>query len=333
MNISELQQQLFQQVKTKLPGDSPLVETVADVLEVSTDSAYRRIRGEKTMSLEETYKLCMKFQISLDNIMNVNSNAVVFTGNFIETSNFKFKDYLTNVMMQVKYMNNFENRHMTYSCKDIPLFHHFHFREIAAFKYYFWMKNILHFPEFAHKKFRMDDYPEEFFDLGRSALNYYNQLDTTEIWNIESLNSTIRQVEFYHDSNTFSNPKEILEIYIALGKLIDHLEAQATAGYKFNWEDPERKKLGDYQMYFNEIIILENSMLVSLNGTRTAFLVHNVLNVLMTRDVAFCENMNRYILNLIKKSTLISSVSERERFRFFKNLRNRIENRKQNLKI
>jgi hypothetical protein len=42
--------------------------------------------------------------------------------------------------------------------------------------------------------------------------------------------------------------------------------------------------------------------------------------------------MSRYIQNLIKKSTLISTVSERERVRFFKHLRNRIENRKQNLK-
>lgn len=55
MNFSELQQQIFQQIKTKLPPEAPLVETIAEVLEVSTDSAYRRIRGEKTMSLEETY--------------------------------------------------------------------------------------------------------------------------------------------------------------------------------------------------------------------------------------------------------------------------------------
>jgi hypothetical protein len=43
--------------------------------------------------------------------------------------------------------------------------------------------------------------------------------------------------------------------------------------------------------------------------------------------------MYRYIQNLLKKSTLISTVSERERFRFFKFLRQRIHNRKQGLKV
>ena len=90
--------------------------------------------------------------------------------------------------------------------------------------------------------------------------------------------------------------------------------------------------MGNYQMYFNEIVILENSLLSVLNGKKTALLVHNVINVLTTRDIAFCENMYSYIQNLIKKSTLISASSERERNRFFKYLRHKIQNRKQNIK-
>ena len=97
-------------------------------------------------------------------------------------------------------------------------------------------------------------------------------------------------------------------------------------------EEPE-KKMAPFQMYFNEIIILENSVLAQLDGSKAAFIVHNVLNVLMTRDPRFCDNMSTYIQNLIKKSTLISTVSERERSRFFKHLRQRIAGRKQHLKF
>jgi hypothetical protein len=53
---------------------------------------------------------------------------------------------------------------------------------------------------------------------------------------------------------------------------------------------------------------------------------------MVTRDVAFCDNMYSYIQNLMKKSTLISTVSEWERTRFFKYLRQKIANRKQSLK-
>jgi hypothetical protein len=54
---------------------------------------------------------------------------------------------------------------------------------------------------------------------------------------------------------------------------------------------------------------------------------------MVTRDVVFCDNMYSYIQNLMKKSTLISTVSERERTRFVKYLRQKIANRKLSLKV
>jgi hypothetical protein len=331
MSAHLLQVQLFQQLKNKLPPDTAMVDEVSRLLEISSDSAYRRIRGEKALSIEEAYKLCLHYQLSLDGLLNLRSDAFLFTGSFVQAESFQFDQYLSNIVQQVKYMTSFSERKMYYLCKDIPIFHHFHFREIAAFKYYFWMKNILHLPDFTHKKFSMSIYPDEFYELGKQSLNFYNQVNSTELWNIESINSTLRQVEFYHDSNIFASEKEIYHIYDALDRLIDHLEQQATLGYKFDAQDPEKTRLSSYEMYFNEILILENSILVQLDKSRIAFLIHNVLNFMMSRDVRFCDNMYSYIQNLVKKSTLISTVSERERARFFKYLRQKIAGRKQSL--
>ena len=323
--------QIFKYLKNKLPPDISMVDDIAKVLDISTDSAYRRIRGEKPLSFEEVYKLCLHYRISLDSLLNLQSDAFLFTGKFAQADSFRFDEYLVNIVQQVKYMNGFKERKMYYLCKDIPIIHHFHFREIAAFKYYFWMKNILHLPDFAHKKFSMSMYPDEFYELGKQALQYYNQVDSVELWNIESVNSTLRQIEYYHDSNIFASEKEIFLIYDALDRLINHLEQQATIGYKFNANDTEKTRLSGYEMYFNEIVIMENSILVQLDGSKAAFLVHNVLNFMLTRDVRFCDNMYGYIQNLVRKSTLISTVSERERARFFKYLRQKIAGRKQSL--
>lgn len=329
---ANLQVQLFQQIRNRSTQQTSFVEEIATVLQISTDSAYRRLRGEKTLSLEDVYKLCLHYRLSLDSLLQLSSDAFLFTGDFVEAESFHFENYLSNAVQQVKYMTSFKERKMFYLCKDIPLFHHFHFREIAAFKYYFWMKNILHLPEFANKKFSMDLYPSEFFELGRQALHYYNHIDSVEVWNIDSMTSTLRQVEFYHDSNIFASSEEIARIYDAMERLVTHLEHQATEGYKFNADDPSRSPQASFQMYFNEIVILENSILVQLDGSKAAFLVHNVLNFMLTRDVRFCDNMQRYVQNLLKKSTLISTVSERERARFFKYLRQRISRRKENLR-
>ncbi len=330
MSNTPLQSQLFENIKAKLLPNRSMVEEVAQVLGITTDSAYRRIRGDKTLGVDELHALCVHFKISLDHLLNLSSDSFVFTGSFADPQSFRYDHYVAGIVQQLKYMSSFKEKVLIYLAKDIPMFHLYHFREITSFKYYFWMKNIMQSPEFANKKFRIEDFPDEYWDLTQSALKYYNELDSIELWNFESINSTIRQIDFYRDSNIFSNSNEVDRIYDALEKLISHLELQATEGKKFFVDEPQRTAHGLYSMYTNEILILEGNILAILDGSKTAFLIHNVLNILRTNDVHFCDNMHLHIQNLIKKSTLISTVSEKERGKFFKSLRNRIDRRRKN---
>ena len=330
MNIEAIQVQLFQQLKNKTNTGS-LVDEIASVLNISTDSAYRRIRGEKPVTLEEVYILCSRYQLSLDALFNLKTDTISFQGKFVDPVSFSFEEYITSVLQQVKYMTSFKERSMYYLCKDIPLFHHYQSRELAAFKYYFWHKTLLRSPAFVSKKISLKGYPAEIYDLGRKALDVYNQINSYEIWNIESLNGTLRQVEFYHDMQAFESEDDLLKIYESLEGLFTHLETQAELGYKFESNDPDRKPMTRFYMYFNEVVIGDNSILAVLDGSKICFLTHSGFNFIITRDLAFCENLYSYYQNLMRKSTLISSVSERERSKFFKVLRNRIALRKQNL--
>ena len=74
-------------------------------------------------------------------------------------------------------------------------------------------------------------------------------------------------------------------------------------------------------------------MMALLDNTRISFIPHTAINYLMTRDIAYSENFYQYVQNLVKRSTLISEVSEKERARFFRRVRDRIEKRKENLKL
>lgn len=331
MLTSELQLKIFQHIKTKLPSHVSMADELAKVLDLSTDSAYRRMRGEKPLSVEELYKLCSQFQLSLDQLFNLKSEALVFSGSFIHPASFQFDQYLRSAIQHVKYMSGFKQKKMYYLCKDIPLFHHFHFKEVAAFKHYVWMKGIFNDPQLANKKFSLKDYPDELFELGKKALNIYNEIDSVEIWNLESINSSLRQIDYYHDSGMFADRKEVVLIYEAYEKLITHLDAMADAGFKFNVDESRNECSGSYQMYLNEMVIGDNSILVVLDNTKLGFIIHTVINIMTTTDLRFCDNMYECIQNLMKKSTLISSVSERERSRFFRSLRKRIAGRKQSL--
>src|SRR5215831_21381159 len=92
MDPSKIQQELFHVIKTAIPANVSLTEEIARVLDVSVDSVYRRMRGEKTISLDELYKLCSHYKISLDQLMNLQTGAFMFRGNFLNSKTFRFED-------------------------------------------------------------------------------------------------------------------------------------------------------------------------------------------------------------------------------------------------
>ena len=333
MDVNQIQQQLFQAIKTKLPAESSVADEVGKLLGISSDSAYRRMRGEKTITIDELYILATHYKISVDQLMNIQAAGFLFQGPIVNTSTYGFDQYLTSVLHTLANFTSFKSNEIYYSCKDMPIFHHFHFREIAAFKWFFWHKTYLQHPSFARKKFKFPDYPDELFNLDQKVLNVYNQLSSREIWNIESMSIFFRQIEFYRDSQVFESDSDVFKLYEALEKTWDHLERQAALGYKFRYDDPEQKPLGEFKMYFNEVLLGDNSLLVVTDGVKMGFLVHTTFNYLMTRDVTFTENMYNHMQNQMKRSTLISEVSEKERSRFFRIIRERIQKRKETLEV
>jgi len=326
-----LQQKLFAAIKENIPGNLSVVDVVAEVLSVSDDSAYRRLRGEKPLSLEELYLLSKHFHLSIDRLFNNTTNGFLFEGTVADASNFSFTEYMIGMQKKMMYLNSFKQKKFYYLCKDIPVFLYFIHKDLAVFKYYFWMKTLLQVPAFMKRKVNLDEPDIDFLDYGIKSLECYNNMDTVEIWNFETLNSTLRQIDFYHQAKFFDSRDDVWRMYDVMQTVTDHVERQAEAGCKFALGDSAMKPLSSYKLYFNEVILGDNSMLIKTDETKIVFLIHGAINYMATRDIAFCDNIDNYFQALMKKSTLISSVSEKERSNFFKTMRSKIESRKRNI--
>jgi len=333
MSENEIQQQLFQAIKSKLPADASVADEIAALLDISTDSAYRRMRGEKAVTFDELYKIAAHYRISIDQLMNIDNGGFLFHGHFLDKKVFRFEDYMTSLLQNLAYMNSFREKEFYYSCKDLPVFYNYVLRELAAFKWFFWLKTYFNFPEFEKKKFRFSDYPDELFAIDQKVISLYNQIPSIEIWNIESMSIILRQIEFYRDCKVFESDKDAYILYEAVEKLWNHLETQASLGYKFKYGDPEQKPVGKFRMYFNEVQLGDNHMLTVLDGVKLSYISHTTINFMLTRNIAFNENMYNHLQNLIKRSTLISAVSEKERAKFFRIIRERIARRKEALNV
>src|SRR5437762_4829410 len=78
MNATDLQQQFFNHLKSILPPHISMVDELTDLLDLSYDSVYRRIRGEKPLALNELRQICEHYHISLDQVLQLQNDAVVF---------------------------------------------------------------------------------------------------------------------------------------------------------------------------------------------------------------------------------------------------------------
>ncbi|MBD3629712.1 helix-turn-helix domain-containing protein [Cyclobacterium sp.] len=326
MESNHFQVQFFQHLKSMLPPYKSLVNEIADLLDISIDSTYRRIRGQKMINMEEIKRISQHFQISLDQLMNLNSQTILFHGNLNDQSENRFKSWLEDILRQLELVNQHHHKHIYFLLKDIPPFYHFYFKELAYFKFFFWMKSILYYDNFKHQSFDAKVHRfEEYDELIRKILKLYNKIPTTEIWNLESINTTLRQIDLYQEMGYISHTEDCYLIYQQLLEMIDHIEKQAEIGRKFNPAIGLEHDNASYELLVNEFVLGDNTFMAELDDIKITYLNHSVLYFIGSMDPKLNSAMFESLNNLIKKSTMISTVGEKERIRFFKKLKLKIQ--------
>src|SRR5215469_11175117 len=317
MPSSQAQDFLFQRIKEMLPPSVSLTDCISEILHVSTDSAYRRIRNETPLVLEEAKELCEHFHLSLDQILNIKNNSILFENIKINNRQYTYTTYLADLAAGLQSINSCDKKEMVYLTKDIPLFHNFYFQPLIAFRYFFWNKTILQHPDFVTKGVDLIGTPANIEELSKQLTKLYVQIPSTEIWNIECINSAISQIEFCKDSGLFSSSKDIHAVYQSLKETILHLKEEVEYGCKFMpGENPQTKK-ENFKFFFNRVAMGDNTILVIAENNKTVYLSYDVLNYVVTRDENFCDQCHDDMRNLMRRSTVISQTSERLRNIFF----------------
>ncbi|HEY0039565.1 MAG TPA: hypothetical protein VGB71_02830 [Flavisolibacter sp.] len=319
MPEKQIQEYLFQRIKEALPPGKPLVETIAEVLHVSQDSAYRRIRGETLLVLEEAKLLCQQYNISLDQLLNLSGNSVVFRNIELNSTISDFTIYLKGILHELKNLATCEQRSIYYITIDIPFFYQFCYQPMFAFRYFFWMKSVAEHPDFAHRKFSLDCLPQETKAIGKEILRLYCQIPSVEIWNTECVNGMLTQLAYYQEAGIVKK-EEAMSVYGAIRQTVEHLQVQAEYGTKFiPGENPQAKKQ-NFQLFQNRVGLGDNTILTSGNGSKKLYLNYDALSYMTTTDEAFCNMAQQQLKTITRRSTLISNVGEKHRNIFFNHL-------------
>ncbi len=323
--MDNIQQIFFQQIKNNLPAHLSLVDEIASLLNISNDSAYRRIRNEKPISFDEIKILCAHFNVSVDQLLNLKNGSANFYADYITPDNFDFKVYMEKSYKHLAHIGSFPQSEIFYYCKDFPLFYYYAFPELAAFKYFIWMKTSLNFPAFSNVPFSFDYYMKPFIEMGDKVFRAYAAIPGTEIMNVENVVTMLLQIEYYKKSFLFSSDDIVNTLLDKFDEMIRHIRRQADQGVKFIPNEKPTANSPKYQLYVNDFVIGDNSVVGKYDNQCISFLTHSHINFIAISDPNFTAYHYNFIKNIIKKSILISDTGEKHRARFFHLIHDKIQ--------
>ncbi|MDB5211486.1 MAG: hypothetical protein JWQ30_2313 [Sediminibacterium sp.] len=324
MESTNTQQALFAHIKGLVPQNLALVDVVAEVLNISNDSAYRRIRGEKPITLDEAKILASHFKMSIDQVLHLDSNVYLFTGKLANNADFTYQNWLESLIAHLQYFLSFQPCYSYYLAKEITVFYYFLFPEIAAFKSFYFMKSILAYESWRTAKFSVSDDYSQSFEIMKKCNELYCLMPSTEIWSIENITSTLHQIEFMRVTGSLRSNEDAIVLLDRILQIIDHLEVQAEYGVKLtSGQDPATGKV-PFKLFVNELLMGDNMQIFQLGNKQMTVIVHSVINYITTMDEAFNAYTKKTVDTIAQKSTLISGVNEKERLLFFNRLRAKV---------
>jgi hypothetical protein len=294
------QELLLKAIRKHLSKETSLIDAVAMVLNISYDASHRRVSLKSKFSIEETILLCNNYGIAMDTIFGNKTNVLFNKTKEVEC----LDDLILYFKDSVENLKEFKNSNaiMYYSAKDIPLFYTIGGTLLSKFKLYVWLnlligkENIEAFENF-HLTQQLQEHTSELQAI-------YNELSIYEIWNDTTINSTIQQIFYFFESGLLT-----LENAIFLYKDVKNILSQLEE--KCNKNEP------NYHLYFNELLILNNNVLISNSEKSKLFIPYTILGYFITNDVSTTKNASSYFLYQMKNSKSLNLSGTRDRKLFF----------------
>ena len=314
-------QMLFMQnVKASLPANISIVDELSDILGVSQDSAYRRLRGETVLSIEEIALLCNKYKISFDTFIHAEQgNTVNFSYNPLHGDPLSFHEYLKRILADLKKLSSFENSKVIYSAVDIPVFHHFDLPVLTAFKTFYWCRSILNTPELQTTLFDLAESDNKVSETAKEIHSEYAKINSIEIWTEETVNSTLRQIQFFWDSGAFKQKEDAIKVCEDVKQMFENVKRMASENSKVQAGKRSAEYENNYTLYSSEVTIGNNCILTTIGENyKAAYLSYHTFNTMLTTNASFCNETENWLKNIMKKSILISGVGEKQRHQFFR---------------
>jgi len=303
------QEKLLKAIRHRLDATTSVIDEVATVLSISYDAAHRRVSQKSKFSIEEAIALCRHYGLSMDGLFAGDKKVVVEKTAEIRTMA-DMAGYFKHSAENISSFLQYPDAKMYYSAKDIPLFYTIGGTLLSKFKLYVWL-NLLAGTQ--------NQEAFEQFTIDASLLQYsarlkavYDNVEVHEIWNDTTINSTLQQVYYFFQSGLLSLPNALL-LCADLKAILQNAEDRCCNGQ------------GNFNLYYNELLILNNNVLLSAPQKQSLFVPYTMLGYFITDDLDTCTNAQSFFKQQLKNSKSLNLSGTRDRKVFFNRAHQKVD--------
>lgn len=303
------QEVLLKAIRHKLDKKISVIDEIAEVLAISYDAAHRRVSRKSKFSIEETIALCRHYGLSMDALFAGSRKVIVEKTAEIKTLA-DMEGYFRHSAENIAAFAAYPEARMYYSAKDIPLFYTIGGTLLSKFKLYVWL-NLLAGTQ--------NQASFESFTIDRALLQHstrlkeiYEKVEVHEIWNDTTMNSTLQQVYYFFQSGLVSLPNALL-LCEDLKAILNTAEERCCDGS------------GRFSLYYNELLILNNNVLLSAPQQQSLFVPYTMLGYFITEDADTCTNAQAFFKHQLRSSKSLSLSGTRDRKVFFNRAYQKVE--------
>jgi hypothetical protein len=294
-----------------IPKNIKAVAYLMDLLGLSRESVYRRMRGEIPFSIEEIVKLSIALNFSIDEIIggNQKQERVSFDLSSME-SNDSPKAFL---LMLEHFYNYIEGLVPLENREAIMAINRFHptflvcFNNLFKFSYYKWLHQD---HEVSLKQYFSEIViPPEINAVREHIRSDFQKLDNSAlILDPNVFLSLIKDIQYYHQRKLI-NDEELLNLKIEISNLIDFYEKIAKIGVL-------NKKTKIY-LYLSPLCITTNMGYVSYENTSQSFFWLFTINPMIVNNPEICAIQKRWLYSWKRQSICITQSNEIMQADFF----------------
>ena len=294
-----------------------LAEALMDLLSIERESAYRRLRREIIFPANELVKIALAWDISLDEVIGVESQQVIFKArllNYIQSSKEDIES-MQKLIQGLHALTNIPDLEYLEVCNKMPRSLTAGFLYLRRFQLLEWMYQCTNEEV---RPFSQVAFLPEVAKLSSEYYVYIKKLPSVSyIWDYMLFDSVICSIRYFHSIDLITDEEKEL-IRNDLYALIDYMSEVAVKGC---WLETGN----EVNLYISHINIDTNYSYYYSEIVKICRVHAFAKNEITTDNPVIAEDFRNWMQLKKRSSVLISETNEKARIEFFKKQRQLVD--------